>query len=469
MNEAVFTTSQGRKNIRFGSSAQSDRNSNLAMALVIFLSLAPIPLGSNRPVFWGMSAFALAAIAIVYFFFSLRQQSTFRHKPAQLKFLMVPYLLFLGFIALQLVPFGEIVSPISIVVGDAIVASKTMSLTPGMSMLSFIQFSSLGILFFLVLQVAHNTERAHKMLVALFGMIVVYGAYSLFALHQLDDPLLFIQKLAYRGYATGTFINRNSFATFLSFGMVIGSAFTVRLLIPDDEKSGQQRNVLSAVLFAMGTAIIFAALISTQSRMGFVAGATGALITVVLVLSNSSKSKRLIFPVLFVGITGAIILFFLYGSGLLERVGSVESAADVRLDLYKQVLGMIADRPWTGFGAGSFELAFPLFHQLPVSPDVVWDKAHNTYLALWSELGIVFGSIPILLVILIGVRNWQIFRSTKRRWMHASISLGVITTAAIHSTVDFSLEIHAVALLFVAILAIGMSGPQSLRNSKSEI
>ncbi|VAW20880.1 hypothetical protein MNBD_ALPHA12-1390 [hydrothermal vent metagenome] len=445
--------------VRFGSSAQSALNNRFAIALVIFLAMVPIPLGSNRPVFWALSGLVLAAVALLYMGLLLRKKSQFRHSPAQLKSLMVPYFGLLGFIILQMIPFGSWVSPIKIAIGDAIVVSSTMSLTPGMSFLSLIQFASYSLLFFLMLQIAYNSERAHKMMVTLFMIIVAYAAFALFALTQFGDPILLFEKSAYQGSATATFINRNSFATFLSFGLVAGLVFTAGSLLPESQQTHGQKGPLTAALYLLGSSVIFAALLATQSRMGFAAGAIGALVGTILVLSKAPRAHRLIWPVLLFGILGTIVLFFLYGSGLLERVGSVESSSDVRMALYEQVIKMIAARPWTGYGAGSFELAFPLFHQLPVSPDVVWDKTHNTYLALWSDFGIVFGSIPILLIAMISVSIWRIFRTARIRWTNAAIALGVITTAAIHSLADFSLEIEAVAYLFVAILAIGMAGP----------
>jgi len=467
---AILTKASAPRNgaVKFGSSAQSSLNDRFAIALMIFLGLVPVPLGSNRPVFWALSGLVLAAIALFYFGLLLRQKSQFRHRPAQLKLLTAPYLVLLGFIILQMIPFGDWVSPIKIAIGDAIIASSTMSLTPGMSFLALIQFASYGLLFFLVLQIAHNTERAHKMLVALFIMVVVYAAYALFALTQLGDPILFFTKSAYQENATATFVNRNSFATFLSFGLIAGLVFTAVSLLPSGEKTGEQKSLLSAALYLTGSSVIFAALIATQSRMGFTAGAIGALVATILVWSKAPKARRLIWPTLLFGLLGTIVLFVLYGTGLLERVGSVESSADVRMALYEQVIEMIADRPWTGYGAGSFELAFPLFHQLPVSPDLLWDKAHNTYLALWSELGVIFGSIPVLLILMIGVRAWRIFRLATRRWINAAIALGAIATTAVHSLADFSLEIQAVAYLFVAILAIGMAGPHKIKPTKHD-
>ena len=142
-----------------------------------------------------------------------------------------------------------------------------------------------------------------------------------------------------------------------------------------------------------------------------------------------------------------------YGQGLLERLGSVENAADIRMELYGQVIQMIASRPYLGYGGGAFELAYPLFHTPPVSPDLVWDRAHNTYLTLWAELGLIAGSIPILLLLLAGWRIAIGLRQVRSDWTAKVAALGVLTAGALHSLVDFSLEIEAVTFAFVAIVA----------------
>jgi O-antigen ligase len=154
---------------------------------------------------------------------------------------------------------------------------------------------------------------------------------------------------------------------------------------------------------------------------------------------------------------GALLLT-VYGGGLLDRLGSIDAAADVRTALYSQVLDMIADRPWLGFGAGAFEVAFPPFHELPVSADVIWDKSHSTYLALWAEFGIVFGTLPMLVVAMAFARVLPVALRREHDWAASLAGVGVIAAAAVHSVGDFSFEIEANALLFAAILALGLAG-----------
>ena len=469
----MINTIKRHSSVPFGKSAISGMNKILSIALIIFLSLTPIPLGSNRPVFWALGAIFLSIITLIYLTFLLNQKSQLRHKLSRCKISLILFYILLAFIILQTIPFenwvniSNIISPIDITIEGIAIIGNSLSLTPGMSILSLIQFASYGLLFFLLLQVAYNSERAQILLIWVFIIVVAYATYSIFALTQLNDSILFMDKWAYDGVATATFVNRNSFATFLSFGLIIGVAFSASSLLPNNNAAGHKKNALSSMLFALGATIIGVALIATQSRMGFASGVLGSFITLILVLSKSPKSHKLKYSVFILGIIALGFLLFLYGDGLFERLTYVESSADGRMALYAQIIEMIKNRPFLGYGAGSFELAFPLFHQFPVSPDVVWDKAHNSYLALWSELGVIVGSIPILIIILIGITSWRIYKTAQRRWLYSAIALGAISTAAIHSLVDFSLEIQAVAFLFVAILAIGISGPNKSSSDKN--
>ncbi len=445
-------------------SRQSNSNNIFANLLIVLIAIAPIPFGSNRPIFWAISGFLLASMMLIYLLQLHINGAKLQYRIVKIKWLVFLFCVFLLYIVVQIIPFNIWVIKSQNFAYDAlIITSKTISLAPSVSFLSLIQFASYGLLFFFILQLAHNPERAQRMLISLFVIIVLYAAYSLLALTQFGDTILFMPKWAYEGYATATFVNRNSFATFLSFGLIIGCAFSVFSF-------SQKGNMISSLLYILGIAIIIATLFATQSRMGFASGLVGALLTIFLVVIKAKKPSLIIWPLLLFSTIAIILLTYLYGQGLLDRLGSTEiSSLDDRMLLYQQIISMISSRPLLGFGAGRFELTFPLFHKLPLSPDVVWDLAHNSYLALWAELGIVFGSIPIILLILIAIRAIKIYRNAQYHWLYAAISLGVFITAAMHSLVDFSLEIQAVAYLFVAILAIGISSSTKSKKKNNNV
>ena len=144
---------------------------------------------------------------------------------------------------------------------------------------------------------------------------------------------------------------------------------------------------------------------------------------------------------------------------------ALSDSASVRIALYLNVLEMIAAQPLLGVGIDNFGEAFRAHHRLPVSPDLSWHLAHNTYLALWSELGIVLGTLPILLLALAAL-------ALARRSLSAEVTptshlsdaaLAAIVIAAAHSFLDFSLEMPANAFLLIAVIVLGL-GPAERQN-----
>jgi O-antigen ligase len=431
-------------------------NTALAAVLLAIVALAPVPLGSNRPFFWAMWAAGLGLVAVAYFVLLALRRESLR---VPLRRLWMPLLLAVGlcgFLVVQMLPLGGTI--FATASGD-MVTSPTLSLSPGATWLMLLQLLTYGLFYFLMLQVAVNRARARTMGQVILLIIAAHALYGLLALTVLGDTLLFFDKWAYAGFATGTFVNRNSFATFLAFGLVLGVLASLRELFDAAERGkGGLQSGLAPVYLAC-TALILATLVATGSRMGLLAGLAGAGCAAILALRKRHKTRGGLGWLVIgaVPMLAAVAVLVLYGAGTFDRLGSLEGDANVRGDLYAQVLEMIALRPWLGYGGGAFELAYPLFHQLPVSADLSWDKAHSTYLGLWAELGIVAGSAPLILIAWIGIGALDLSLKRRGDWMAPAAAFCVVLVAAIHSLVDFSLEMEANVFLFLALLALGVA------------
>lgn len=451
---------------------QSLVNEMLGWVLIAFVALVPIPFGSARPIFWTINAAAVGLVGIAYTVALMRIEEPFRYSLRRLPVATLLFVLLGLYLAVQALPIGRLGIPFVDQILTFQTASGTtttapsISLTPGATWLMLLRWATFGVFYFLVLQAAGSERRATLMLQAAVLVIAFYAVLSIATLTQLGDTILGLEKWAYQGSATATFVNRNTFATFLAFGAVISCSLLAGTLIRHLPAPGDQRPRfrldLSMLLYAGALAVIAAGLLATQSRMGTFAAAIGCLTVVVAALLRVPRlwvKALLLLPIL--AAIGGLALF-VYGQNLLDRLGSTAINADVRLALYTQVLQMIAARPWTGFGGGSFELAFPLFHQLPVSPDLLWEKAHNSYLTLWSELGLVVGSIPILLGVLALSRCLAGLRNASRSWAARAAGMGCLVAAGLHSLVDFSLEIEADALMLLFV--VGIATAATLRS-----
>lgn len=418
-------------------------NDFVAAMLLALMIWAPLPLGSNRPVFWMMSAtiiFLTMAVFLIGSGLRGKKLSTPFNKTVVIFILATIYAIFIG---MQIVENGFIPA----------------SVTPRASLLALIRTVSYICFFFLMLQVSANTQRAVWMSKVMFYAVAVYAAVGFLMVFGVFELPEIFDKNDYFGHATATFVNRNSYATYLGFGILLGVALLVRRI---RELSGiTQSKVAQIIDVKVSTylgliSLMLVTLISTNSRMGNAAFMLAAATFLAVVLGKRARISGIRAVLVAAAILATTVAaLFMYGETLLVRLGSTENDFDVRFQLYVQVWDMIMARPLSGFGADSFPLAFQGFHQWPVSPDLVWDKAHNTYLTNWAETGLIFGSLPLAITLILVLKMLKFVTAHRRNFIPPLLALCVILQAAIHSLVDFSLEIQANMFLFLAILALG--------------
>lgn len=437
-------------------------NNWTAVIIVMVVLLTPLVLGGNRPAIWAISATILTGWTGCYF--AVTSISHARPHAIINSFPIVSGLFgaMAAYNAVQLLPIYSFLPSALASSSGTVDLGKTITLTPGDTGLALIRWLSYGIFAYLTAQAAVNTTRSKLLLWGLFWTVVVHALYGLLLLFQFNDTILFADKWAYAGVATGAFVNRNSYATFLAMGAVVGvtllgDAFRIRYSTWRRAFYTTKHTLHSTLTFC-GLLVIIAALTLTGSRMGFFVACCG-VVTVLLLMTRRPK-LILIVAVTAVLLTAIIAVLSLYGSSLLDRVVGVERDAGTRLELYRQVIEMIFDRPLTGFGGQSFEYAYPLYHKAPVSFDSVWDKAHSTYLTLWVEYGLIFGSFPIAIV---AICLFCLLKLDDLQTKEASTiaAIACVLVVALHSLVDFSLEIQGVTFLFTAVLANGLGRASS--------
>ncbi len=343
------------------------------------------------------------------------------------------------------------------------------SLAPEASRAGVLRLLGYGALFVVAFQVSSRPARVRAMAWGLVGAVALNASWSLVSLRFLHDLGLWSEKTAYLGMATGTFTNRNAFASYLGMGLVVGLALMLEPRGPAPLRRSRARwqlteAALQTAARALLLAVIAAALVMTQSRMGVAASLVAAAVTVsTMAVRRGMPIRRLLRTGLVFGLAAMGIGLALFGQGLLER--GLDLSGDVRSRgaLYRQIFAMIGERPWLGVGLDAFPVAFELVHQPPVSSAVSWEKAHSSYLTLWSEMGVLAGSLAMFAVAGAGWQLAGLVRRQRQACAMATGALGVIVLGALHATVDFSLEIPANTMLFLTVVALGL-GP--LRRSR---
>jgi len=415
---------------------RATRKGALGGFIVIIVLVSPVPPGANSALaamIW-TSLLSLMLGAFLALPASTAPLQAGRHRAV---FLLCGVAM--TFALMQTVPLG-FASPLP----RAIPRPDTISLVPQASRQGVLRLISFAILFALTLEICTGGQRIRHMRWLLFTGVALHALAALAMLNLFGDSALWGEKPAYAGFATGSFVNRNAFATYLGMGLVLG----LSIILEDEHRRMMPRAVLLPGLF-----VIVIALLSTGSRMGVVASLSAAIVCITLM--KGARSLRWI--ALTLGL--ALACFLIFGQSLAERALHTGHSLNTRMILWRQVGAMIADRPLAGFGLNSFAPAFQLYHRPPLSSGVTWDHAHSTYLTWWVELGVIAGSLPMVAIGLAGRRTAKSLHAHPYGRGPGAAGVSALILGVTHSLVDFSLEVLPTTFLFVTLIAMGMSRP----------
>jgi O-antigen ligase len=130
----------------------------------------------------------------------------------------------------------------------------------------------------------------------------------------------------------------------------------------------------------------------------------------------------------------------------------------------------ILDDPFLGHGNGTFADVFPMYRDRSVSVYGKWKQAHDTYLEIFQGLGLVFGLMLLISVLLLVLRCVKRSMTGRENTTVPRVAAAAAVLVGVNALVDFSLQIQAVALTFAAILRAGVaqaeSGRLALRDYK---
>lgn len=453
----------------------------LFLALVV---LAPLPLGGNNPTAWTIDAFCIGVLAILLSLQNLLQKE---NPPVPIRMIAVPATLFIAvcfwaFIqSLSITP-AFLHHPLWLAASDALARplNSAISVNPYETRTALMRLITYGVVFWLALQFGRDKARAAIILNCLVFAIAAYALYGLVLWSIGSQTILWYDKHGWTSATrlSSTFINSNNFATFTGVGAITFAGLLMRSMRSalhsheDEPFNYRLERVLNSFagltnVYLLGLLLTVAALFLTNSRAGFIFTLVG--IGVLLLLNwlrsrrrrkksgrGASKGLGLVGSLLVVAISiaGFVFLFETGGEGLSQRFASGELSSEGRKAVYPRLVEVITDFPIIGTGYGTFTDIFPMYRDESISAWGRWNKAHSTYLENMMELG-----LPAALALFLAI-GWCIARCfigafNRRRDSHfAIIGFSASVLVALHSFVDFSLQIPGMAIYYAALLGL---------------
>jgi len=217
----------------------------------------------------------------------------------------------------------------------------------------------------------------------------------------------------YSADVLGPFVNHNQYAAWAELLIPV----SIYLAVTDARRRP---------LHGAAAAALFASVVASASRAGFVLGAAEVLAVITALAARRAAPRRAMALALAQFLILAAAACAVAGwQGLAERMGAKRSEA-LRVDALRASVQMLQDRPWTGTGVGTWALIYPQYSSFDGGVRV--NQAHNDW-AQWAAEG----GVPLVLTL-------AIFACLL--WKSAIQSIYGMGTVAflLHSLVDYPMQ-----------------------------
>jgi O-antigen ligase len=441
------------------------------LALYGLLILAPLLLGSNRPLFWGINGVIAAFTVAVFAYSEFAMPESSRHDWHLPQVALTGILIIGTWISVQASPWTPKVFHHPIWFSSPILAGarSTISADPSLTWQALGWWSALSVFVVAVRIGTHACHRIYllKLMLGICGLVAAFG----FIVEAFElNTIGILPKTFYKGWLTGTFVNRNSAATFIVIGLVIAVTLATR----ENLFQRTHNNVLlkfvggksafyRAAIFGAAGLGLFLTLLLTGSRGGIMSGLIGGALVFFM---RFSKLGRLNAPQVAAMLLVLAICIALAVNVIQERPSAAESTS-IRVSLYAEAFKAIADRPILGHGAGAYSSIQPIYHSSSTPTDLIWDNAHSTVLEAILTLGIpavLFATIVLAYIFSKVALTWW---RTAEEATCLSVALAVGPAIMFHSFIDFSLEIQAIAIYIACLVGLGIGETMSIEDERS--
>jgi O-antigen ligase len=438
--------------------------------LLITTAIVMTTLAYGTVHYWALAVLNLSAVAVLILWVidawsvgSLR----ISRNPLQLPVLGM---LILGLI--QLLPLRTPDTAGALTIGPV----KTLSLDPYSTRFALAQVAALLVYFAAVLVF---TDTPHRLRL-LVRTIIIFGFFlAIFGMTQsVTSPTkIYWMRELKQSTAFGPFINRHHFAGYMemTIALPLGLLFSGAL-----DKDMRYIYLFAAILMGL-------ALILTGSRGGIISLFCEIVFLVAIAgfrkrhkhRESEWKKSRMRSAALRAGLALALIVALFTGvvllggeSALSRLTGSInaDDPTTGRAHFWSVTLDIIRTNPILGTGLGAFGVVYTRYDS--ASGMFRTEQAHNDYLQVLSDGGIVGGIIGLCFLILLFRMGFA--RRDSRDNFRRGVAIGALAGTfgvLIHSFFDFTLHTTANALLFLTIAALAtlngrVEKPSALRRRK---
>jgi hypothetical protein len=274
-------------------------------------------------------------------------------------------------------------------------------------------------IFLLALQIFPDPVPRSRFLRAAIAFGGVLAVVSTLQLYTAQGHIFWLFDSGYRDVVMGPFVYQNQYAAFIE--LLLPAA----LLAAFTDKRG-------AIVYAVTAAIMYASVIASGSRAGFVL-ATAELLLLVVLRARGRAAMLLLIAGTMAGAFGWDLLW--------QRLHNPDPF-DIRRQFLQSSLEMFRAHPWMGFGLGTWPTAYPAYAKF--DRGFFANQAHNDWAQWACEGGWPFAALMLWIAI------WSLRASRRALWGIGAVAVFV------HCLVDYPIQrpgLGGTFFLFLGLLA----------------
>lgn len=334
------------------------------------------------------------------------------------------------------------------------------------------------IFLFIGFLIAANFLSSQKLLSRLAVFLVIYGlGLALFGLiqHFSWNGRFYWLRPTQVTNPFGPFANHNHFAGYMELLIPVPIALIITRAV-----SAELRMLCGFAAIVMGVATVL-----SLSRGGIISIAAGMLFLIVMsfrLRRRGGKKANGVFPriasqfAVVIAIVAVITagIFWIGADPVIQRVtqgqpNNIGTAEETFFSsrgwVWRDTLAMIRANPLLGVGMGAYDTAFSIYSKSDGSLRV--PQAHNDYLQIVADCGVVGGLIAIWFIVLLFRAVARGIRSSDPLYAGLALSSGAgIFGLLVHSVFDFNLQLPSNALLFLLLSAVASQIASTVANQE---
>jgi len=257
----------------------------------------------------------------------------------------------------------------------------------------------------------------------------------------LESPA-YLYPSAHRGFLLGFFSNRNHEASLLLCSLPLVGA-----LIASASRDGRYSRL--AIIFGVST--LFAVVVAlgvVRSRAGVILVLPVALASLAIVWRSAQRNARRATMIIAGIVLSAVVLVATLGLSQIIARFQTDVASDLRFAAAPDIWRLALDHLPLGSGLGSFDPLYRSVERIDLITPAFMNHAHNEYLELILEAGILAPIILAGFLLWYAVTAFAAWRGQSQRSSLAKAGAIIVGVFLIHSLVDYPLRTLALLAVF---------------------